>query len=75
MSELIEEICKCQRTWMYLEPIFASEDIHKQLPNEGALFTAVDQLWRTSMDGILQDPGITELVERENIKDNFEKAN
>lgn len=29
MSELIEEIAKCQRTWMYLEPIFASDDIHK----------------------------------------------
>ena len=32
MSELIEEIAKCQRTWMYLEPIFASDDIHKQMP-------------------------------------------
>ena len=29
MSELIEEVSKCQRTWMYLEPIFASDDIHK----------------------------------------------
>ncbi len=29
MSELIEEISKCQKTWMYLEPIFASDDIHK----------------------------------------------
>lgn len=32
MSELIEEVCKCQKTWMYLEPIFASDDIHKQMP-------------------------------------------
>lgn len=31
MSDLIEEIAKCQRTWMYLEPIFASDDIGKTL--------------------------------------------
>ena len=37
MSEMIEEIKKCQRTWRYLEPIFASEDIHKQMPTEGNL--------------------------------------
>jgi dynein heavy chain len=29
MTDLIEEISKCQKTWMYLEPIFASDDIHK----------------------------------------------
>ena len=29
MSELIDEMMKCQRTWMYLEPIFASDDIEK----------------------------------------------
>lgn len=52
MSELIEEIAKCQRTWMYLEPIFASDDIHKQMPTEGALFKDVDTLWKTTMDAI-----------------------
>lgn len=53
MSELIEEINKCQRTWRYLEPIFASDDIHKQMPTEGSLFKDVDTLWKTTMDGIL----------------------
>lgn len=68
MSELIEEIAKCQRTWMYLEPIFASDDIHKQMPNEGSWFKDVDTLWKTTMDGIENDPGITDLIDRENIK-------
>jgi len=52
MSELIEEIKKCQRTWRYLEPIFASEDIHKQMPTEGSLFKDVDTLWKGTMEGI-----------------------
>ena len=75
MSELIEEISKCQRTWMYLEPIFASDDIHKQMPNEGSWFRDVDTLWKQTMDGIENDPGIIDLIERENIKMSFEDAN
>lgn len=38
MSEIIIEINKCQRQWMYLEPIFGSEDIGKTLANELAMF-------------------------------------
>lgn len=53
---------------MYLEPIFASDDIHKQMPNEGSWFKDVDTLWKTTMDGIENDPGITDLIDRENIK-------
>ncbi|PCI27102.1 hypothetical protein COB52_05385 [Candidatus Kaiserbacteria bacterium] len=37
---------------MYLEPIFASEDIHKQMPTEGNNFKAVDLVWRTTMDAV-----------------------
>ena len=75
MSELIEEIAKCQRTWMYLEPIFASDDIHKQMPVEGSLFKDVDTLWKSTMEGIENDPGIIDLIDRENIKQSFEDAN
>ena len=31
---LIEEILACQRRWTYLEPIFRSDDIKKQMPTE-----------------------------------------
>lgn len=75
MSELIEEVAKCQRTWMYLEPIFASDDIHKQMPQEGTYFRDVDTLWKGTMDGIEAEPGIIDLIDRENIKQNFEDAN
>ena len=53
---------------MYLEPIFASDDIHKQMPTEGSLFKDVDTLWKQTMDAIVSDPGIIELGDRENIK-------
>ncbi|KAH8073865.1 1-aminocyclopropane-1-carboxylate synthase [Aureococcus anophagefferens] len=35
---LIDEWIACQRVWMYLEPIFGSEDIMRQLPTEARRF-------------------------------------
>merc|ERR1711871_808256 len=33
MQVTLEQWLNCQKTWMYLEPIFAAPDIQRQLPN------------------------------------------
>lgn len=38
-----------QASWMYLEPIFGSEDILEQMPKEGGLFHQNDKVWRRIM--------------------------
>lgn len=38
-----------QRAWLYLQPIFASEDIQRQLPAEAKRFAGADKTWRATM--------------------------
>jgi dynein heavy chain, axonemal len=56
MSEIIEQWLNCQRNWMYLEPIFSSDDIMKQLPAEGQKFKACDRQWRKLLKIAFENP-------------------
>jgi len=49
MSDMVDEWMQLQRQWMYLQPIFASEDIQEQLPVEAKKFTQVDRMWRRAL--------------------------
>jgi dynein heavy chain len=68
---------KCQVAWMYLEPIFASPDIQKQLPAESKSFQSVDSTWRTNMAKVQKTPKIMPLLRREktNLLTSYEGAN
>jgi dynein heavy chain len=75
MQEIIDQTLKVQATWLYLEPIFGSEDIMRQMPKEGALFKVVDQLWRDNMAATVAAPGCIVVSQREGVIEAMVEAN
>jgi dynein heavy chain len=46
LMEVVEQWVLCQKNWLYLESIFASMDIQRQLSKEAKLFQRADKSWR-----------------------------
>ncbi|KAJ3333612.1 Dynein heavy chain 7, axonemal [Blyttiomyces sp. JEL0837] len=74
-QEILDEWLKVQATWLYLEPIFSSEDIMNQMPEEGRKFRMVDQSWRKMMATVLLDRHILKVTDIPNILDELQHNN
>ncbi|XP_034961986.1 dynein axonemal heavy chain 1 isoform X2 [Zootoca vivipara] len=48
-QDVLEEWLTCQRSWLYLEPIFSSEDINRQLPVESKRYQTMERSWKKIM--------------------------
>jgi len=65
----VEMWLKVQAVWMYLEPVFSSEDIMKQMPVEGNKFREVDKDWRALMKTVKDDPRAYSVIDIPNLKE------
>jgi dynein heavy chain, axonemal len=75
VQEVLEAWMTCQRSWLYLEPIFSSDDIVTQLPVESKRFTTMDRTWRRIMSQAKAKPGVVECCSDFKLLDSFKECN
>ena len=59
LKDVMDEWLMCQRAWMYLEPIFSSEDIIRQLPVESKRYQTMERIWRKIMKHAKDNPEVS----------------
>ncbi|RLN66256.1 hypothetical protein BBP00_00002338 [Phytophthora kernoviae] len=75
IQDIMDNWIKVQATWLYLEPIFSSEDIMRQMPIEGALFRKVDANWRRNMQDTVASPAVLTVAERSDLLPGLQQSN
>lgn len=75
VQDILDEWTKCQVNYMYLQPIFDSKDIMKQLPNETKKFRSVDGTWRHTMSQVKANPNVIKTCKNEGRLEALREAN
>ena len=74
VSEVLDNWAKVQRDWMYLQPIFESDDIIKQLPKEAKKYASVDKAWRQSISAAKKNPKVVDFCDNEKLLARFREG-
>ena len=75
LQDILDEWLKCQGKWIYLEPIFGSEEIMAQIPTEGAAFREMDKTWRSIMTKVKEDTLVLSVASIDNLLEDLVSAN
>ena len=75
VSEVVDEWTVLQRNWLYLQPIFDSPDINKQLPQEGKRFATVDKYWKQTMVSAAKGVLAIKFCDDSRLLDRFREGN
>ncbi|XP_065670290.1 dynein axonemal heavy chain 12 isoform X3 [Hydra vulgaris] len=75
MQDTLDEWLKVQSSWLYLEPIFSSDDIMQQMPEEGKKFLIVDAGWKDIMNYCIKDPRVLNATAMPNLYERLRNSN
>ncbi|XP_026674744.1 dynein heavy chain 1, axonemal-like [Ceratina calcarata] len=73
-EEVLNLWIEVQRDWMYLEPIFTSEDINVQLPMETRKYNAMERNWRRIMKNAYENPYIIKICPDQNLLESLQEC-
>lgn len=74
VSDVLEVWVTVQRNWLYLQPIFESPDINRQLPAEGKKFATVDKSWRQTISAAKAKPKVIEFCDNAKLLERFRES-
>ncbi|XP_063071051.1 dynein axonemal heavy chain 1 [Engraulis encrasicolus] len=74
-QDVLEEWLTCQRSWLYLEPIFSSDDINRQLPVEGKRYQTMERTWRKVMKMANDNRQVIEVCPDPRLLENLKDCN
>ena len=74
VSDLLEVWITVQRNWLYLQPIFESPDINRQLPTEGKKFSSVDKNWRSTASAAKNNVRVIDFCDNEKLLERFKES-
>ena len=65
---------RVQEHWLYLEPIYTTEDIAAQMQTESRQFKDVDTTWKTIMEMVQENPNVIHITESNGVMDMLSKS-
>ena len=74
VSDVLEVWVAVQRNWLYLQPIFESADINRQLPTEGKKFATVDKNWRATISSAKVNSKVLDFCDSEKLLERFKDS-
>jgi dynein heavy chain len=75
IQDLVDETLLLQRAWMSLQPIFVSDDIKRQLPQESENFANIDTTFRQRMNQIADTRNCIQVRGIDQIMEDMKKSN
>ncbi|KAK7575999.1 hypothetical protein V9T40_012285 [Parthenolecanium corni] len=75
MQDILDLWLQVQSTWLYLEPLFSSEDIMRQMPEESERFSDVNKVWNDIMEYAIKNPQILQVIEYPDMMNTLKNCN
>ncbi|XP_055888364.1 dynein axonemal heavy chain 1-like isoform X4 [Biomphalaria glabrata] len=73
-QDVLDAWMNVQRSWLYLEPIFSSDDITKQLPTESKRYNTMERVWRKLMRMVKAESHVIIICPDENMLTDLKKC-